>query len=219
MRDFEIRLSGKALAAGAILLFGAVMALASMAASAPAVSPGNPQALVATIVEERDHVTARELAQWIIDKHEDYQLIDLRAAWEFDDYHIPGAINIPLEQLFADAGMKQLDRSKKIVVYGLGAGHPAQASLLLTLRGFQALSVKEGITAWWDEVMTPQSLRGAAPDPSGYQQARQLRRNFTGGPSVPSDQGDSLTTAPPPPSSGGAQSAPKKRLKLGRGCS
>jgi rhodanese-related sulfurtransferase len=218
MKNWELRLSGKTLAAAVVLGLGAVMALASVAAQSNASLPSNPQAIAAAIVEERDHVQARELAQWILEKRADYQLIDLRAAWEFDDYHIPTATHIPLDQLFGDAGLKQLERGKKIVVYGLGAGHPAQASLLLTLKGYQAYSLKEGITAWWDEVMTPHSLRGEAPDPAGYQRSRALRQRFSGGPATPSTS--ATGSAPPmsvPPQPAG--SSPKKKLKLGRGCS
>jgi rhodanese-related sulfurtransferase len=218
MKNWEVRLSGKTLAAAVVLGFGAVMALASMAAQSNASLPSNPQAITAAIVEERDHVQPRELAQWILEKRTDYQLIDLRAAWEFDDYHIPTAVHIPLDQLFTDAGLKQLERGKKIVVYGLGAGHPAQASLLLTLKGYQAYSLKEGITAWWDEVMTPQSLRGESPDPAGYQQLRQLRQQFSGGPATPAASSGAAPSLPSMPASPGS-GAPKKKLKLGRGCS
>lgn len=99
------------------------------------------------------------------------------------------------------------------------AGHPAQAQLLLTRKGFHAYSLKEGFTAWWDQVMTPQSLRGAEPQPAGYQQSRALREQFKGGASQPrrgSAPHPALPAAPAPATPGAP--APK-RLKLGRGCS
>jgi len=48
-------------------------------------------------------------------------LIDIRPQWQFEDHHIPTAIHIPLTAVFQDAGLKQLSREKKIVLYGFGA--------------------------------------------------------------------------------------------------
>lgn len=213
---FEIKLGGKALAAAAVLGTGAVMALASMAASSTP-SPVSTEATVDAMITERDHVGATELARWIIDKRTDYQLIDIREPWAFDDYHIPTSVNIPLAELFKPASLAKLDRTKTTIVYGLGAGHSAQTQLLLQLKGYRSLSLKEGITAWWDEVMTPASLRGGEPSPAGYQQARQLRERFMGSGGGSSKSG----AAAPPPTSTPAPGAPgktKSRLKLGRGC-
>ena len=215
----EIRLAGKSLAAAAVLLTGGILALASAAISGGAgMTPANPQATVEAMLSQTDHVQPVELAQWILEKRTDYQLVDLRDPWEFDDYHIPTAVNIPLSQLFTTENLAKLERGKKIVVYGLGAGHPAQTQLLLTMKGYNALSLKEGITAWWDQVMTPQSLRGEAPQPAGYQQSRALRENFMGGPGGAKKSGAAAPAIPMPaaPAPGGI--APKK-LKLGRGCS
>jgi len=214
--SFEIKLGGKALAATAVLGAGAVLALASMAANT---SPAaiSTEATVDAMITQRDHVGATELARWIIEKRSDYQLIDIREPWAFDDYHIPTAVNIPLAELFKPANLAKLDRTKTTVVYGLGAGHSAQTQLLLQLKGYRSLSLKEGITAWWDEVMTPASLRGAEPSPSGYQQARQLRERLTGsggGTAKPGAAAPPAVSTPAP----GTPGQPKSRLKLGRGC-
>jgi rhodanese-related sulfurtransferase len=215
--QFEIKLGPKAVAAVAVLGAGAVLALASLAggSSTAAVST---EATVEAMISERDHVGATELALWIVEKRADYQLIDIREPWAFDDYHIPTAVNIPLADLFKPANLAKLDRSRKTVVYGLGAGHSAQTQLLLQLKGYPALSLKEGISAWWEEVMTPTSLRGSEPAPSGYQQARQLREQFTGSGGGRA-KGVSGTTPPAPqtPPAGGP-ATPAKKLKLGRGC-
>ena len=44
------------------------------------------------------------------------QLVEVLPAEEYDEEHLPGAINIPLKQLDAESAA-QLDRSKAIVVY------------------------------------------------------------------------------------------------------
>ena len=190
-----------------ILTVAAVMNYSARAAEARAVESMNKDA---------GQVTAGELAQWIVSKKQDYQLIDLREPWQFDDYHIPGATNIPFDQVFDGNNLARIDKSKKIVVYGLGAGRSAQTQLLLAMKGYRALALTDGIIAWWDEVMTPNSLRNANPTSSGYQQARQLRDYFMKGDrasELPAAAVAPLPQVPPavpaPPAAPAAKSAPK----------
>jgi rhodanese-related sulfurtransferase len=218
--NVNLRLSAKTLAAGVAIFLGVVLALASTIVRGTGAGPVNATTVVQSIVKEEDHVPPGELARWLIEKRTDFQLIDIRQPWQFDDYHIPTAINIPLAQLFDAANLKHLSREKKIVVYGLGAGRAAQAQLLLSLQGYNAYSVPEGITAWWDDVMTPTSLRSEDQSPAGYLQAKQIRQHFLG--STP--KGETSATPPPALPAPPAQTTPSgttpgKKLKLGRGCS
>jgi len=235
----SIELTGNKLAVLAVVLLAAVLALA--AAISHSVRAAETKAAVEAITKEDSQVTAGELAQWIIGKRQDYQLIDLREPWQFDDYHIPTAINIPFAQFFG--AESRLDKSKRIVVYGLGAGQAAQTQLLLAMKGYRACALNDGIIAWWDEVMTPTSMRSANPQSSGYQQARQLREYFMTGGRV--GEPPTAVTAPPPqppaaaapaktvkkpatkpaarpvakPTQKPAKDKEKERLKLGTGCS
>jgi rhodanese-related sulfurtransferase len=43
------------------------------------------------------------------------QLVEVLPADEYDWAHLPGAVNLPLEDL--DAGTGQLDRSRPVIVY------------------------------------------------------------------------------------------------------
>jgi len=216
----DMSLSGKQLAAGAALLLGVVLAFGSTLATGPGAGPVNAEAIAEVIVSQQDHVTPAELAQWLIEKRDDFQLIDIREPWKFDDYHIPTAVNVPMSELFTPAGLKRLERGKKIVVYGLGAGHSAQAQLLLALKGYDAYSLKAGISAWWAEVMTPQSLWSEDADPAGYRRAKQIRSHFMGGPGEPQSSAAPAAALPPPPKSAPRKKpATRKKLKLGRGCS
>lgn len=44
------------------------------------------------------------------------QLVEVLPAKEYDELHLPGAINIPLKQLDAES-TRQLDRGRDVVVY------------------------------------------------------------------------------------------------------
>ena len=55
---------------------------------------------LATIIDdEGDHVTAGELAGWIVEGRSDYRLIDLRSEPEYAAYHVPTAENVTLTAL------------------------------------------------------------------------------------------------------------------------
>ncbi len=215
---FELRLAGKSLAAAVIVLLAGVLALAATMAKGTSAGPVNAETAAQSIDAEKDHVSPGELARWIVEKRQDYQLIDIRPQWQFDDYHIPTAINISLAGLFQDAGMKQLSREKTIVLYGFGAGHAAQAQMLLAMKGYRAFSLRDGIVDWWETIMMPSSIRSDPPNPSGYREAKQLREHFLGGggatPSAPS-----AAPLPPPAQSAPPSIPPANKLKLGKGCS
>jgi rhodanese-related sulfurtransferase len=215
--NFELKLGGKRLAAAIVALLAVTLALAGAIAQGTGAGPVNAAAVAQAANDEKDHVTPGELARWILEKRQDYQLIDIREPWRYDDYHIPTAINIPFTQLFTDAGLKQLSREKKIVLYGYGAGHAAEGQLLLSMKGYNAYSVREGIVQWWEEIMTPLSVRSDSPSPAGYREAKQLREQFLGGAAKPSAAATPTEAAPPPPPT--PQPTPANKLKLGRGCS
>jgi hypothetical protein len=85
---FDFALSGKTLAALALLLVAVILAVAGTMSHGTGAGPVDSAAIMQGIIDEKDHVTPVELAHWIIEKRQDYQLIDLRQPWQFDDYHI-----------------------------------------------------------------------------------------------------------------------------------
>jgi len=233
----SIVLTGNKLVAFALLLVAVVLVVAG--AISHGVRAAETKAAVESMAKDAGQVTAGELTQWIMENRQDYQLFDLRDPWQFDDYHIPTAINIPFAQFFAAESHNRLDKNKKIVVYGLGAGQAAQIQLLLAMKGYRAYALTDGIIGWWDEVMTPTSIRSANPQSSGYQQARQLREYFMGGgwaggapvamtPGAPAATPPAAAPGKPPaktPAKTPKKAPPtekekeKERLKLGTGCS
>jgi len=219
---WNVTLTGKGLAALAVALIAIIAAVAGTVARGPSAGPADFNLIAQTIADEKDHVTPGELAHWIMEKRQDYQLIDIRQSWQYDDYHIPTAISIPFREFFQESNLKKLDRGKKIVIYGLGAGHAAETQLLLSMKGYNAFSLREGISAWWELVITPTSLRSETGSPEGYQQARQIREYFMGSGST-KKPGTESTVPPPPavPASApqGTQQPNQKKLKLGKGCS
>jgi rhodanese-related sulfurtransferase len=183
---------------------------------------------LASVVEaEVDHVTAPELAAWIVEGRADYRLIDLRTSQEYASYHIPTAENVPLTGL-ADY---PLPRNEKIVLYSEGGIHSAQAWMLLRAQGYEAVyMVLGGLDAWKDDVLFPVLPADAdAKVRAQFERAAHVAK-FLGGEGrigVAPEAGQAAsTTAPPaanelpkltapPPMPGPATSVARKKKKEG----
>jgi rhodanese-related sulfurtransferase len=138
------------------------LAIAAVVGGALAVVAGNPTRPVggtvdvtelARIVEhEEDHVTAVKLAKWIRDDKPGLRILDIRSDSEFDDFHIPRAMRMPL----ADIARMPLDSAATYVLYSEGGTHAAQGWFLLRARGVKnAFFLRGGLYEWLEEVMNP----------------------------------------------------------------
>jgi hydroxyacylglutathione hydrolase len=74
------------------------------------------------------------------------KLLDVRAATEFHEGHIPGAEHRFLGTLVRD--LKNIDRSKPVVVHCLGGGRSAIATSILKRAGFDVTNMQGGYRAW-----------------------------------------------------------------------
>lgn len=205
----SVELTGTRIAAFVIVLLAVLAVMAAVIHRS--VRASETAAAAETMAKDSGQVTAAELAQWLLEKRQDYQLVDLREPWHFDDYHIPSAVNISSAALFQPESLKQLDRQKKIVVYSLGAGDAAKAQLLLSMKGYRAFALEDGIIGWWDAIMTPTSIRSARPSSSGYQQARQLREFFMSGSTAAAPPASAMPAPAAGPAPQPAQAVPSPK--------
>lgn len=74
------------------------------------------------------------------------RLLDVRAATEFHEGHIPGAEHHFLGTLMRE--LPQLDRSRPVVAQCLGGGRSAIATSLLQRAGFDVTNMQGGYRAW-----------------------------------------------------------------------
>ncbi len=114
--------------------------------------------LMENIEEARDHIEPEELADRLMAGEPDLVLVDIRPAVEFNAFHIPGAINVPLTQL---ADVMEPNKNKGIIVlYSNGMTHPAQARDSLQRQGFDNVCLlTDGLKGFRDRCLKPVSLR------------------------------------------------------------
>ena len=204
------KLGGLALALGALAVFANV-------------APGHTvkvdaRELLTSVERQEDHVTAPELASWIVEGRTDYRLVDVRDEKAFAEYHIPGAQNVPLATILDGA----LLRTDEIVLYGDGGVHAAQAWMVLKGRGYQQVrTLREGLDAWKDEVLFP--VAPASPtdeEQARFDRAAQVAKFFGGQPRAAAAPGAATVAlptaaagpvAPPTLPAGAGAGGPRKR--------
>ena len=182
----------KPLALVAALLGGS----AAFAGSPFAVNHGSVdvQQLSRAIADERDHVTAVELAAWIKERRPDLRVVDVRTAEEFNAYHVPSAERIAIDSI----GMSTLRPNDLIVLYSEGGAHAAQAWVLLRALGYRNVYfLRGGLYEWLEQIMSPSLAADAtAKDSADFARNMEISRYFGGVARTSSVVPDPILSAP-----------------------
>lgn len=142
---------------------------------------GSTAATMAQLVAKgNDHITAQELADWLIKERGDFELVDIRDNDDFNTGHIEGARHIPLATLFSDESLASLPAARKIVVYSNGSAHAAQAGLLLRLTGREALALLGGYNFWQTYLHDPAKAGVAEMDAAERARYQAVACRFAG---------------------------------------
>jgi len=83
---------------------------------------------------------------------DDFVMIDARIPAEYEEEHIFGAANIPVEILREKCA--EFDRSKQYITYCLNDSRGMVAAFLLKNRGFNAKCLRGGVSGWEGELVT-----------------------------------------------------------------
>lgn len=163
--------------------------------------------LALEVERAEDHIPVEMLADWIIKNNADFKLIDLRTEKEFEEYHIPGALNIPITDLIN----QPFGKNEKIVLYSQGGIHSAQAWYLMRAKGYRKVYfITGGLEEWKEKVLFPVKPAGnSAEELSKYEKMKEVSKFFGG---TPQDSSAVSSSAMPalsmPKISGGAKAAP-----------
>lgn len=82
------------------------------------------------------------------------QILDVRSAKEYQEGHIPEAINLDVnDSTFMTLAMAELDVSRQVAVYCRSGRRSAKAAELLADKGFQVTNLAGGILEWQEKQM------------------------------------------------------------------
>ncbi|MCK6562016.1 rhodanese-like domain-containing protein [candidate division KSB1 bacterium] len=194
-----------------LIILGGLLALSPAGLrTATAVSP---QQLAEAIINEQDHLTAEELAAWLIDKKPDLLVVDMRSAEEYAQYHIPGAVHIPFNRLFEAEALEMMAGDKTVVLYSNGGTHAAQAWVLLKQQGIDSRVLLGGLNYWTAAILNPTAPGEAVADAEILKyEFRKGAAGYFGGSGVAPAPHDSTAPAKPKVSLPPAQ---KKKARAG----
>ena len=107
-----------------------------------------------------------EIANMVIAKDPTLQLIDVRAADEFEKFSLPGAINIPLVDILNPEWEETINQDVKINVFYSNATNDANEAWMITRQlGYQNNYVLQGGVNYWAEtIMNPQVPPSTSPN-------------------------------------------------------
>ena len=114
--------------------------------------------LVGCAVPAEQEISYRQItmdeAVAMMEEEEGYIILDVRTAAEFDEKHIPGAINIPNETIGTEAIPELPDKGQLILVYCRSGNRSKQASEKLVKLGYTNVVEFGGIIDWPGETET-----------------------------------------------------------------
>jgi len=118
------------------------------------VEKANPQQILAEMKDGSQLVTADAIADMLVKKDPTLQLIDVRSQAEFDQFHLPGAINVPIDNLLSEENSGLFAQEVRMnVLYGNGTTAASQAWMLLRQQGYKSLYIFQGGVNYWAETI------------------------------------------------------------------
>jgi rhodanese-related sulfurtransferase len=95
-----------------------------------------------------------EEAVSLMEEEREYIILDVRTSAEFVERHIPGAVNLPNEEIGIDALPELPDKDALILVYCRSGNRSKQASEKLVRLGYTNIVEFGGINDWPGETVS-----------------------------------------------------------------
>jgi len=126
----------------------------------------SPEELLEQVNSGIQYFSPDDIADMIIRKDPSLMLIDVRSQDEYEQFHLPGAVNIPLSDLLADEWKEYLNQDIRTnVFYSNGTVDANQAWMLTMQLGYKNNYVLQGGLNYWAEtIMNPSAPRSTGPD-------------------------------------------------------
>lgn len=171
--------------------------------------------LLEEVQEGIQFVSTDQIADMIVQKDPSLQLIDVRSSAEYEKYHLPGAINIPISLLLSDDWVDYINQDVKMnVFYSNGNTTSNEAWMITRQLGYVNNYVMMGGMNYWAEtIMSPEKPKQSSPnDEFARYDFRKGASQALGGGSLSTSTSDGAATPPPP-----IKKRPKKKRVAG-GC-
>lgn len=125
----------------------------------------NPAQFLYEIDNPARFVTTDLIAKRLIERDPSLFLIDVRSEDEYNNYSIPGAFNIPLENITSDEYADYLDQpGMDVVLISNGGIYADQAWAMAAQKGIKNIYImKGGLNEWFATIIKPVAPPETAP--------------------------------------------------------
>ena len=140
----------------------------------------DPESLLANAISPERYITADELAHKIISNDPSVLIIDVRDAKSFENYSIPGSLNIPLGEILDEGNENYINQNAfEVIFYSNENFHADQAWILCNRLGYKNLRVLEGgMNSWFNSIINPpvpgENLPSTAHDLYSFRKAASM---------------------------------------------
>ena len=125
----------------------------------------NPEELLSNAFSPERYITTDELADRIINKDPSVLLIDVRNEKFYNQYTIPGAINVPLENLLDEENDPYINQNAyEVIFFSNDNFYSDEAWILCDRLGYKNLKVlKGGVNEWYKTIINPEKPKENMP--------------------------------------------------------
>ncbi len=151
-----------------------------------------PEKLHAELFDQTRYVSTDEVAERIINQDPSLFLIDVRTADYYAEYSLPGAANIPLEDLLSPNWEDYLTQEyMDVVFFSNGDIYAEQAWMLANRMGYKNFYImKGGLNCWFETIIKPVKPESTASNNEFdlYKFRNGASQYFTGGELILSEE-------------------------------
>ena len=105
------------------------------------------------LIRSKHFIDPNSALKIIQENNEDYIFVDIRNPREYANFHIDGAVNLPMQRALDDENIPYLKDDRKKVLYSDESIKADQLRVLLTQYGYKNLYVLQGGAKYWRENM------------------------------------------------------------------
>ena len=126
----------------------------------------SPDALLEQVNSGIQYFSPDEIADMIINEDPSFLLIDVRGQDEYEKFHLPGAVNIPLSEFLSDEWSLYLNQDLRLNIFYSNSTVNANQAWMLTIQlGYQNNYVLQGgLNYWVETIMNPESPDATSPN-------------------------------------------------------
>jgi len=125
--------------------------------------------LLGDILSNKRYVNTEKIAHTILNNEKGIYLIDVRTSDEYNEFHLPGAVNLPLNDILSKESIEKLTKNNNTtVLYSNGSSKADMAWFFASRHGIENLFVLNGgLNKFYDDIFTESSSNNS--DLSGKQ--------------------------------------------------